>query len=520
MSPAGKPTRRTLLLILDGWGLAPPGPGNAVTTARTPHLDRLLDQWPHTELACAGRAVGLPDGFMGNSEVGHMNIGAGRVVYQDMTRIDMAIEDGSFSKNPTLARLMDQARNGSGRLHLMGLVSDGGVHSHQEHLYALLAMAKARGVPEVHVHAFLDGRDTPPSSGAGYVGALADKCAELGVGRIATVTGRYWAMDRDKRYDRVERAWNGLVHGQGREIADPVAGIREAYGQGETDEFVKPCVVRGVDGRMGDGDAVFFFNFRADRARQLSRALFDDGFSEFDRGQRPNLAGFATMTRYESDFPMPAAFPPQEITQTLGQVVSEAGLSQLRIAETEKYAHVTYFFSCGREDPFAGEERVLVPSPREVATYDLKPEMSAAEVTDKLLERFSEHDLLVCNLANLDMVGHTGIMDAAIRAVETVDACVGRIVERVLADGARMLLTADHGNAEEMLDRHGRVQTAHSLNPVPLVLVGHGMEGTRLRPGRLGDLAPTILGLWGLERPGEMTGQCLAENVNSGEGER
>ncbi len=319
--------RRTLLLILDGWGIAPDGPGNAVAQARTPNLDRLLNEWPRTQLACSGRAVGLPDGFMGNSEVGHMNIGAGRVVYQDMTRIDMAIEDGSLYENPTLVRLMDQAKAASGRLHLMGLVSDGGVHSHQEHIYALLAMARDRGVPEVYVHAFLDGRDTPPTSGAGYVEALAAKCADLGVGRIATVIGRYWAMDRDKRYDRVERAWNALVHGRGRQIDDPVQGIRDAYAKDETDEFVQPCVVQGVDGRIGHGDAVFFYNFRADRARQLSRAFFDDNFGEFDRGIRPQLAGMGTMTRYESSFPLAVAFPPQEISHTLGQVVSEAGLS-------------------------------------------------------------------------------------------------------------------------------------------------------------------------------------------------
>lgn len=504
----------TLLLILDGFGMAPAGPGNAVSLARTPNLDALFAKYPHTSLACSGRAVGLPAGFMGNSEVGHMNIGAGRVVYQDMTRIDIAIEDGSFASNTVLLELIAQAKAGSGRLHLMGLVSDGGVHSHQNHIRALLELGKAQGLKAIFVHAFLDGRDTPPSSGLGYVRALEAVMAEVGVGRIATVTGRYYAMDRDKHYERNEPAYLALAGGKGRAVRSAVEAVETAYAAGETDEFVKPCVVLGADrkplGAMGDGDALFFFNFRADRARQISRAFFEQNFKEFERPYCPKLSGFATMTQYESTFPLPVAFGPQSLDGFLGQVASRAGLTQLRIAETEKYAHVTYFLNCGVEEPLPGEERALIPSPREVATYDLKPQMSAPEVTDQLLNRFKDFDLCVCNLANLDMVGHTGIIPAAITACETVDACVGRLVEAFLAHGGQVFLTADHGNAEEMLDAQGGPQTAHSTNPVPLIHMDW-QGGRPLRPGRLGDIAPTILASWGLAQPPAMTGASLFE---------
>ena len=509
---AGQNVQPTLLLILDGFGVAPAGPGNAVSLAKTPVLDRLFATCPHTELACSGRAVGLPDGFMGNSEVGHMNIGAGRIVYQDMTRIDIAIEDGSFAKNAALLELIAQAKAGSGRLHLMGLLSDGGVHSHQNHIRALLELAKANGLCEVFVHVFLDGRDTPPSSGLGYVQALERVMAEVGVGRIATVTGRYYAMDRDKHFERNEPAYLALACGKGRAVRSAEEAVTTAYAAGETDEFVKPCVVLGKDraplGVIGDGDGLFFFNFRADRARQIARAFFEKDFKEFVRPLCPKLSGFATMTQYESSFPLPVAFGPQSLEGFLGQVVSDMGLKQLRIAETEKYAHVTYFLNCGVEEPLPGEDRALIPSPREVPTYDHKPQMSAPEVTDMLLARRRDYDLCVCNLANLDMVGHTGIIPAVITACETVDACVGRIVEAFLADGAQIFLTADHGNAEEMIDAQGGPQTAHSTNNVPLIYIG-GRSPHTLKTGKLGDIAPTILSSWGVAQPASMTGTTL-----------
>ncbi|MEF2231033.1 MAG: 2,3-bisphosphoglycerate-independent phosphoglycerate mutase [Pseudodesulfovibrio sp.] len=501
--------KKTLLLILDGWGIAPDGAGNCVKNAPTPHLDALMDAYPHTRLACSGRSVGLPDGFMGNSEVGHMNIGGGRVIYQDMTRIDIAIESGRLVGNPTLKDLMARTKAGSGRLHLMGLVSDGGVHSHQNHIDALLEMAARAEVPEVFVHVFLDGRDTPPASGLGYVRRLMATMDRLGKGKIATVSGRYWAMDRDKRFERVERAYRALVDGEGVAMADPLSGIQASYDAGKEDEFVEPGVIRGVDGRIGDGDGLFFFNFRADRAREISRTIFDPAFVEFPRKRVPTLACFATMTRYESTFPMPAAFPPESYDETLGEVVSRRGMRQLRIAETEKYAHVTYFLNCGREEPFENEDRVMVPSPREVATYDLKPQMSADEVADKLVERLADYDLCVCNLANLDMVGHTGIMAATEQACVTVDGCVGRIVDAMLTLDGRVLLTADHGNAEQVLAADGSPHTAHSTNPVPLVYIEKGREDAVLDEGILGDIAPTILGLWNIDQPAAMTGRNL-----------
>lgn len=504
----GEPTK-TLLLILDGWGIAPDGTGNCVKNAATPHLDELLLDYPSTRLRCSGRAVGLPDGFMGNSEVGHMNIGGGRVIYQDMTRIDIAIEDGAFCQNTALLDLIAKTRAGSGRLHLMGLVSDGGVHSHQNHIYALLEMAKREGLEQVFVHVFLDGRDTPPASGLGYTRQLLEKMEEVGIGQVATVSGRYWAMDRDQRFERVEKAYKAMVDGEGVPVADPLSGIQASYDAKINDEFVEPSVIDGVDGRIGDGDGLFFFNFRADRAREISRAIFDPEFNEFDRVVVPDLAGFGTMTRYEASFPLSNAFPPESYDGTLGEIVSRCGMKQLRIAETEKYAHVTYFLNCGHEDPFENEDRIMVPSPREVATYDEKPQMSADEVSDILIAKFGEYDLCVCNLANLDMVGHTGIIEAANQACVTVDSCVGRIVDAVLATGGRILLTADHGNAEQMVAEDGSPHTAHSTNPVPLVYIERGAEGVSIEEGILGDIAPTILGLWGIEQPDAMTGNNL-----------
>lgn len=519
---AGAPT---MLLILDGWGQAPAGPGNAVSLARTPNLDRIMAEHPRASLLCSGRAVGLPAGFMGNSEVGHMNIGAGRVVYQDMTRIDIAIEEGAFFENPTLTTLLDAVAASKGKLHFMGLVSDGGVHSHVLHLHALLDMAKQRGVP-AFVHAFLDGRDTPPSSGQGFVADLAAFMQQRGItgaaGGVASICGRYYAMDRDKHWERNALAYGALVRGEAELIADPVQGVAAAYAAGETDEFVKPRLVAGPDGLDGkplatvaDGDAIFFFNFRADRARQIVQSLFDPAFAGFERGVVPKLAGFATMTEYDSHFGLPVAFAPTPVANILAETLSKAGLRQLRIAETEKYAHVTYFFNCGREEPFLNEDRALIPSPREVATYDLKPEMSVYTVTETLLEKWSSgvYDFVVCNLANLDMVGHTGVIPAVLKACEAVDACVGRIVEAVLASGGRVLLTADHGNAEEMLDANGQPQTAHSKNPVALALVEREADGRprqlELKDGVLGDLAATILDLWSMEKPADMSGKSL-----------
>lgn len=515
MSPAAP----LLLLILDGWGLAPAGPGNAISLAETPNVDRLTAGFPHTRLRCSGRAVGLPDGFMGNSEVGHMNIGAGRVVYQDMTRIDMAVEDGSLAANPALADLVAKTRARGGRLHFMGLVSDGGVHSHITHLKALALAAKALGAP-VLVHTFLDGRDTPPESGRGFVADLDAFFRDNACGRIASLTGRFYAMDRDKRFDRVARAYAALTTGRDAPClaTDAASAVAAAYAAGETDEFVTPRLLAAPGGEGGqvpdgcirDGDGVFFFNFRADRAREITQAFIRQDFDGFARDVVPDLAGFASMTEYESSFGIPAAFAPQSYDQVLGQVVSEAGLSQLRLAETEKYAHVTYFFNCGREEPFPGENRILVPSPREVATYDQKPEMSARQVTETFLAEWKKgYGLYVVNLANPDMVGHTGDLAAAIKACTVVDECVGRIMEAVLASGGRLCLTADHGNAEEMIDAHGGKMTAHTLNEVPFVLAGPAGRNAVLSPGVLGDIAPTLLALLGLDQPQAMTGKSL-----------
>jgi 2,3-bisphosphoglycerate-independent phosphoglycerate mutase len=500
----------TLLLILDGWGLAPAGPGNAVTLARTPNLDKLLAAYPGTTLACSGRSVGLPDGFMGNSEVGHMNIGAGRVVYQDMTRIDIAVEEGKLATNRVLADLAAASLAAGGRVHLMGLVSDGGVHSHLNHLKALVAAFAALGQKDVCIHAFLDGRDTPPQGGVGYVGALESFLRELGAGRIVSLTGRFYAMDRDKRFERVAEAYAALTEGKGEPFTDPVAAVEAAYAAGQTDEFVKPRVLAGGEGVLRDGDAVFFFNFRADRARELTAALTRDDFDGFARNVRPKLSGFATMTEYDGSFGLPVAFAPESVADVLGEVYSAAGLTQLRLAETEKYAHVTYFMNCGREEPFPGEERILIPSPRDVPTYDLKPEMSARAVTDAFLGALPKgHALAVVNLANCDMVGHTGVLPAAITAVETVDACVGRIAAAALSAGWRMCVTADHGNAEEMIAPGGGPMTAHTLNPVRFVLVDDARKNAKLVPGKLGDIAPTILRLAGLPVPAAMTGANL-----------
>ena len=512
-----------VLTILDGWGIAEPSPTNAVSVAATPNMDRLSGAYPMTTLTAHNGLVGLPEGQMGNSEVGHLNIGAGRIVYQDFTRIDLAAERGEFAANPVLAGVMDAVSGTGGRLHLCGLLSDGGVHSHIRHLVALLEMAAVRGLGrQVSVHAFMDGRDTPPSSGISYMEELVRAMARTGCGRVATVSGRYWAMDRDKRWDRVEKAWAALVHGRGATASDPVALVRANYERGETDEFITPTVLVDAGGAplapIVDGDAVLFFNFRADRVRELCHAFGDAEFTGFATGPRPHLAQLATMTEYEAEFTFPVAFPPVSLTRILGEEVSRHGKRQLRIAETEKYAHVTYFFNGGIEVPFAGEERILINSPRDVATYDQKPQMSAIEVTDTLLRTLTEQeaagrpfDLVVLNFANGDMVGHTGVLSAAITACETVDTCIGRIEAFVRERGGVMLITADHGNAEQMFDpTTNGPHTAHTLNPVPCILVSDAHKNARLRAGgALKDLAPTILTLMALPVPAEMEGESL-----------
>lgn len=505
----------TFLIILDGWGLAPAGEGNATSIAHIPTMDMILTSKNFARLRCSGRDVGLPKGFMGNSEVGHMNIGAGRVVNQEMTRIDIAIEDKTLGKNKVILALIKSAKARGGKLHLMGLLSDGGVHSHIRHLFILLEMARAYGVEAV-VHAFMDGRDTSPTSGVTFVQQLLDKMQELGHGRLASLTGRYFAMDRDKRWDRTAIAWNSLVHGAGQKVADPVLALQEAYAAGETDEFIKPRMVAAANETpltINDNDALFFFNFRADRARQITRSFYNATFAEFERGEKPKLAGFASMTPYDETMPLPSAFEPEGLLEVMGQVVSELGLRQLRIAETEKYAHVTYFFNGGSEEPFPGEDRALIPSPRDVATYDLKPSMSALMVCETLMAEWLKHQyrFVVCNFANPDMVGHTGIISAAVEALHTVDACMARLIKFAKEQGCRLIVTADHGNVEEMLTAEHTPMTAHTLNMVPFVILDDELE-IALRPeGRLADISPTILDLWKVDKPAVMTGESMVQ---------
>lgn len=505
--PRPKPV---LLLILDGWGHREETDHNAIAHARTPNWDRLLADCPHTLIETGGLHVGLPDDQMGNSEVGHMNIGAGRVVYQDLTRIDKAIADGEFVGNEALLSACRAAREG-GTLHIMGLVSPGGVHSHERHILAMLELAKAEGVAQVAVHAFLDGRDTPPRSARPSLEALQATCERLGNARVASVSGRYWAMDRDKRWDRVEKAWRAITEAEAGFAADSaLAALDAAYAREENDEFVEPTVIAG-GGRVEDGDAVVFMNFRADRARELSQAFLLPDFDGFARRRPLRLASYVTLTEYSSDLPATVAYGPQTLSNTLPEFLSAQGLTQLRIAETEKYAHVTFFFNGGREDPFPGEERIMVPSPK-VATYDLMPEMSCPEVTDRLVDAIGSgrFDFIVCNIANPDMVGHTGIFEAAVKAVEVVDASLGRLRAAIEQSGGEMLVSADHGNLEQMQDHDtGQPHTAHTHGPVPLVYLG---RRARLRAGgALKDLAPTVLALMGLPKPAEMGGESLVE---------
>ena len=507
--------RMCLLMILDGWGIRDSHDANAVELADTPHLRRLKNGYPHTQLRCSGEAVGLPDGVMGNSEVGHMNIGAGRVVYQDLVRINKAVREGDFFENPTLKTIMSQVMSARSVLHLMGLVSDGGVHSDIHHLLALLDMARKNGLKQVFVHAILDGRDTPPDSGVEYIRRLKEHICRHNYGDIASICGRFYAMDRDKRWDRTEMAYRLYTAGDGLHEKDPVEAVQKAYQRGEMDEFVKPVVLTDKGdhplGFLRDGDGVICFNFRSDRVRQITHAVNDAEFPYFKRQILPNLCGYVCMTQYDETFSLPIAFAPVILKDILGEVISRNQLRQLRIAETEKYAHVTYFFNGGEEKPFPLEDRCMVPSPRDVRTYDLKPEMSARTVTEQLLTRLDEtaYHLVVLNFANMDMVGHTGFLNAAIRACETVDECVGRIVEKVQAMGGAVLITADHGNAETMADENGHPHTAHTLNPVPLILVDDTRKQASLAPGVLGDIAPTILDIMGIEKPELMTGRSL-----------
>ena len=497
----------TTLIIMDGYGLNPGTQGNAVAAARTPVLDKLFATCPHTTLSASGLDVGLPDGQMGNSEVGHTNIGGGRVVFQDLPRINRAIEDGSFFENEAYCAAMDACLKHGSALHLYGLLSDGGVHSHTNHVWALLKMAKIRGLTKVYIHAFLDGRDVSPTSGKGFVAQAVEKCRELGVGRIATVMGRYYAMDRDKRWDRLERAYDAMVYGEGIQNSDPVDAVEQSYKAGVTDEFVEP-VVCDKEGTISDNDSIIFFNYRPDRAREITRAFVDPDFDGFQRQIFP--VTYVCTTEYDASMPnVLVAFPRVVVHNGLGEYLSKLGLTQLRIAETEKYAHVTFFFNGGVETVYPGEDRVLVNSPK-VATYDLQPEMSALEVTDRCVERIESgaYDVIILNFANCDMVGHTGVFDAAVKAVETVDTCVGRVVDATRAMGGIAMITADHGNAEIMVKADGSPMTAHTTDPVPFIVVGAAVE---LHPGRLADIAPTILDVMGLECPQEMDGKTLIE---------
>ena len=501
-------SKKAVLIIMDGFGLAAPSEGNAIYVANTPNLDRLFDRWPHTTLQASGLDVGLPAGQMGNSEVGHTNIGAGRVVFQILPKMTREIENGKFFQNKVYIKAMEDAKANGKALHIMGLMSDGGVHSHLVHIFGILDMAKQRGVEQVFVHCFLDGRDVPPTSGAGFIRQLKEKCDSLGNARIATVQGRFWGMDRDKRWDRVEKGYNAIVCGEGVQDPDPVHAVEASYAKEVTDEFVEP-VVCCPEGVINPGDSVIFMNFRPDRAREMTWALNLPDFDGFERKKTVYPLSYVCTAQYDENLTLPIAYPPEVIEQTLGDYVSELGMKQFRVAETEKYAHVTFFFNGGVEKETAGEERCLVPSPKEYATYDLIPEMSAYKVCDKVVEAIASdrYGLIVCNFANCDMVGHTGVMEAAVKAVETVDACMGRIAAEIEKHPDTVLLvTADHGNADCMFDASGKVNTAHTTNPVPFCVT---MDGITLKPGRLADIAPTILKVMGLKQPEQMTGEAL-----------
>ncbi|MGN0564962.1 MAG: 2,3-bisphosphoglycerate-independent phosphoglycerate mutase [Candidatus Heritagella sp.] len=496
-----------VLMILDGFGIAPKE-GNAIEAARTPNLDKLFSQNPLTQIGASGLDVGLPDGQMGNSEVGHTNIGAGRIVYQELTRITKSIQDGDFFQNEAFLSAIENVKKNHSALHLMGLLSDGGVHSHNTHLYGLLELAKKNGIENVYVHCFMDGRDVPPSSGKDYVAELIEKMKEIGVGQIATVMGRYYAMDRDNRWERVEKAYAAMVYGEGEKAACGLCAMQNSYDNGVTDEFVVPTVIDGAQ-PIQPNDSVIFFNFRPDRAREITRTLVDPDFTGFERRNGFFPLTYICMTPYDATMPnVDVAFKKESLDNTLGEYISKLGMKQLRIAETEKYAHVTFFFNGGVEKQYEGEDRILVHSPK-VATYDLQPEMSAYEVTDKMVDAVNsgKYDVIILNFANCDMVGHTGVFDAAVKAVEAVDTCVGRVIDAVLAQGGAALITADHGNADHMFDEDGTPFTAHTTNPVPLCVVGHPC--TLREGGRLADLAPTMLQILNIPQPAEMTGKSL-----------
>ena len=502
-----------MLAILDGYGKSDIIEGNAVAAASTPNMDRLMAQYPNSIIHASGMDVGLPEGQMGNSEVGHTNIGAGRVVYQELTRITKSIADGDFFENEALLAACKNCRDNGTALHVMGLLSDGGVHSHNSHLYEVLELAKRQGLQKVYVHCFMDGRDVSPTSGVDFAKELVEKIRTIGVGEIATVMGRYYVMDRDNRWERVQKAYDAMVFGKGELCESAVTCIAESYNQDVTDEFIVPAVVTkdGVPvGTIQQDDSVIFFNFRPDRAREITRTLVDPAFTGFARAYFP--VHFVCMTQYDANMPnVDVAFKPEKLTNTFGEYISKLGMKQLRIAETEKYAHVTFFFNGGVEQPYAGEDRILVPSPK-VATYDLQPEMSAYIVTDKLLEALDkvDYDAVILNFANCDMVGHTGVMEAAVKAVEAVDECIGKVADKVLEKGGVILITADHGNAEQMLDPADHsVFTAHTTNVVPFIVAGIG--DVKLKKGRLADLAPTMLDIMGIEKPAEMTGESLIE---------
>lgn len=507
MSSARKPL---VLVILDGFGHSESPDSNAIMAANTPNWDRLWREAPHTLISGSGMDVGLPDGQMGNSEVGHMNLGAGRVVYQDFTRVTKAISDGEFFDNPEICKAVDAAVAAGKAVHVMGLASPGGVHSHEQQLVAMLELAVRRGAKKIYLHAFLDGRDTPPKSAEASLRLFDEAFTRLGVGRTASLVGRYFAMDRDNRWERVEKAFKLIVDGVGEFAADTaVDGLLASYARGESDEFVKPTVI-GEAVTVEDGDALVFMNFRADRARELTRAFVEPDFSGFARHRVPQLAGYVMLTQYAADIPAPCAFPPESLNNVLGEYLAAQGLTQLRIAETEKYAHVTFFFSGGREEPFDGEERILIPSPQ-VATYDLQPEMSAPEVTDRIVEAIEQqrYDVIIVNYANGDMVGHTGVFEAAVKAVECLDLCVARLVAALDRVGGEALITADHGNVEQMEDHStGQAHTAHTCEPVPFVYVGQRTLAMR-EGGILSDVAPTMLALLGLPQPPEMTGRSI-----------
>lgn len=508
--PSAPRPKPVVLLILDGWGHRDDPADNALAQADLPNWRRLWATCPHTLIHTEGRHVGLPDGQMGNSEVGHMNLGAGRIVYQDLTRIDAAIEDGSFFDNAELVAACDAAKSEGRTLHLFGLLSPGGVHSHENHIFAMLELAKRRGVQRVAVHAFLDGRDMPPKSAESSLRALQALCEASGNAHIATVDGRYYAMDRDKRWDRLRKAWDAIVEASSEYTApDALSALHAAYERGENDEFVMPTVIAGAQ-PMRDGDAVVFMNFRADRARQITAAFVSPEFDGF-QARRPRLSRYVCLTEYDAKLPASVAFGPDDLRHTLGELLAERGLTQLRIAETEKYAHVTFFFSGGREDPFAGEERILVPSPK-VATYDLQPEMSCPELTAKLVEAIGSgrFDVIVCNIANPDMVGHSGDLQAGILAAQAVDVALGQIDAAIRAADGALVITADHGNLEMMRDPvTGQPHTAHTVGPVPLVYVGHRQQAVLREGGALRDVAPTLLDLLGLPQPAEMSGRSL-----------